>query len=64
MGERLFPQFRYRWFAEELRENIPKELDFTVEVENARRASHHLRNMRNMVIPYTVDEYCNVLYII
>ena len=28
MGERIFEGFKYKWFGEELRVNLPKELDF------------------------------------
>jgi aarF domain-containing kinase len=42
VGEYLFPEFRYKWFAEELREHIPKELNFKLEVENMKKATKYL----------------------
>lgn len=39
MGERLFKGFKYKWFAEEIRINLPKELDFRMEVDNLLRAT-------------------------
>jgi predicted unusual protein kinase regulating ubiquinone biosynthesis (AarF/ABC1/UbiB family) len=39
VGERLFPGFKYRWFAEEIRANLPKELNFKMEVQNQLRAT-------------------------
>jgi predicted unusual protein kinase regulating ubiquinone biosynthesis (AarF/ABC1/UbiB family) len=37
MGERMFPGFKYRWLGEEIRANLPKELDFKLEVQNILR---------------------------
>lgn len=34
IGEYLFPEFKYRWFIEELKVNVSKELDFKMEVNN------------------------------
>lgn len=33
-----FPEFEFTWLAEEMRENLPKEMDFVHEASNARRA--------------------------
>lgn len=35
VAERIFPGFKYKWLAEELRVNLPKELDFQLEIKNA-----------------------------
>jgi len=34
LAEWMFPQFEYRWLAEELAKNLPKELNFTLEASN------------------------------
>ncbi|CAO1617190.1 unnamed protein product [Sympodiomycopsis kandeliae] len=34
-----FPQFEFTWLAEEMNANMPLEMDFTHEAENARRAT-------------------------
>ncbi|KAG8891763.1 hypothetical protein FRB99_003381, partial [Tulasnella sp. 403] len=43
--ERLFPEFEFRWFGEEMKQNLPLEMDFRHEAHNAARAesdfSHH-----------------------
>jgi predicted unusual protein kinase regulating ubiquinone biosynthesis (AarF/ABC1/UbiB family) len=36
IAERIFVGFKYKWLAEELRVNLPKELDFKGEVRNAK----------------------------
>ncbi|KAG9316562.1 Rad9-domain-containing protein [Chiua virens] len=33
-----FPEFEFTWLSEEMRENLPKEMDFVHEASNARRA--------------------------
>ena len=51
VGGRLFPDFKYKWFAEELRDHIPKELNFENELYNLKRASYELRKIDNFSIP-------------
>lgn len=33
----VFPSFEFSWLADQMKENLPKELDFKVEAENAAR---------------------------
>lgn len=35
--KRVFPDFEFTWLGEEMRENLPKELDFVNEAANAAR---------------------------
>ncbi|KAI8391313.1 ABC1 family-domain-containing protein [Radiomyces spectabilis] len=35
--KRAFPDFGFDWFADEMRESLPKELDFVHEAQNARQ---------------------------
>ncbi|KAI9487186.1 MAG: ABC1 family-domain-containing protein [Benjaminiella poitrasii] len=54
--KRVFPNFGFDWFAEEMRESIPKELDFVHETQNARRveanfAEERSRHNTPLVIP-------------
>ncbi len=37
MIKRLFPEFEFTWLGEEMRENLPKELDFAHEAANTAR---------------------------
>jgi aarF domain-containing kinase len=37
--ERIFPEFEFNWLAEEMKQNLPLELDFRHEAENAARAT-------------------------
>ncbi|CAO1613685.1 unnamed protein product [Parajaminaea phylloscopi] len=36
--KKVFPQFEFTWLAEEMNANMPLEMDFTHEAQNARRA--------------------------
>lgn len=35
--DKLFPKFSYKWLADEVERNLPKELDFLHEASNSRR---------------------------
>ncbi|CEP08411.1 hypothetical protein [Parasitella parasitica] len=57
--KRVFPNFGFDWFAEEMRESIPKELDFVHETQNARRVQANFaedsnRDSTSLVIPRVV----------
>lgn len=41
--KRLFPQFAFEWLADEMRSNLPKELDFVAEAHNAERTARNIR---------------------
>jgi predicted unusual protein kinase regulating ubiquinone biosynthesis (AarF/ABC1/UbiB family) len=50
LGELIFPNFKYRWLGEELRLNIPKELNFPLEVYNLKRCKYMLKNLENVKV--------------
>lgn len=57
--KRVFPNFGFEWFAEEMRESIPKELDFVHETQNAKRvaanfAEDRSKNKTSLVIPRVI----------
>ena len=41
-----FPEFEFTWLGEEMRENLPKEMDFVHEKVNAERAMADFENVR------------------
>ena len=41
----LFPSFNYDWLIEQIKENLPKELDFNMEANNIERTSQLLHNL-------------------
>ncbi|KAI8336398.1 ABC1 family-domain-containing protein [Choanephora cucurbitarum] len=57
--KRVFPDFGFDWFAEEMRESIPKELDFVHETQNARRVRDNFaedvdQHRTSLVIPKVI----------
>lgn len=44
--KRVFPQFEFTWLAEEMNANMPLEMDFAHEAENARRASADFKDYK------------------
>lgn len=41
----LFPDFDYRWLIAEVRDSLPKELDFLVEAQNSEKCLHNFRKL-------------------
>ena len=41
-----FPEFEFTWLGEEMRENLPKEMDFIHEKNNAVRATEDFKDVR------------------
>lgn len=35
----IFPEFDFSWLVEEMKKNLPKELNFTMEAQNAERVA-------------------------
>jgi aarF domain-containing kinase len=57
-----FPEFEFHWLGEEIRENLPKEMDFEHEALNAQRAAHDFRYMRaSLYIPEVITVTKRVL---
>ncbi|KAF9792945.1 ABC1-domain-containing protein [Thelephora terrestris] len=47
-----FPEFEFTWLGEEMRENLPKEMDFAHEARNADRAVEDFKGVRtSLYIP-------------
>ncbi|XP_067013048.1 aarF domain-containing kinase 1 isoform X1 [Anabrus simplex] len=46
-----FPDFKFDWLVEETKRNIPKELDFTQEGENAEKISQIFQDCKWLKIP-------------
>ncbi|KAL0955945.1 hypothetical protein HGRIS_002129 [Hohenbuehelia grisea] len=57
-----FPEFEFTWLAEEMRVNLPKEMDFVHEANNAARANEDFRAIRtSMYIPEVITATKRVL---
>lgn len=55
--KRVFPDFEFTWLGEEMRENLPKELDFTHEAVNTERARSNFADYKktSLYIPDVVS---------
>ncbi|KAI0063635.1 ABC1-domain-containing protein [Artomyces pyxidatus] len=60
--KRWFPEFEFTWLGEEMRENLPKEMDFVHEAHNAQRARKDFEDMRtSLYIPEVITAKKRVL---
>ncbi|KAJ3516835.1 hypothetical protein NLJ89_g875 [Agrocybe chaxingu] len=57
-----FPQFEFTWLGEEMRTNLPKEMNFVIEAANASRAEAEFRDIRaSLYIPKVIVSSKRVL---
>jgi len=60
--KKIFPEFEFTWLGEEMRENLPKELNFVHEAANAERLAADFSNVKtSLYIPevlYTSKRVC------
>lgn len=45
----IFPDFNYQWLVDEIKHNLPLELNFTHEAQNAARCRDNLNSPRSTV---------------
>ncbi|KAJ4978124.1 hypothetical protein NE237_008904 [Protea cynaroides] len=48
----FFPSFDYRWLVDEIRETLPKELDFLVEAKNSEKCLDNFRKLSPHLAEY------------
>ncbi|KAJ9160321.1 hypothetical protein P3X46_025732 [Hevea brasiliensis] len=48
----FFPSFDYRWLVAEIRESLPKELDFVVEAKNSEKCLENFHNLSPHIAHY------------
>lgn len=49
---RFFPSFDYRWLIDEVRESLPKELDFLIEAKNSVKCMDNFRRLSPHIADY------------
>ncbi|CAN0483872.1 unnamed protein product, partial [Ectocarpus sp. 12 AP-2014] len=54
--DRLFPKFSYKWLADEVERNLPRELDFLHEASNSRRCAAMFEGRSDICVPPIVSE--------
>lgn len=57
MVARIFPEFKFLWLSEEMRENLPKELDFIMEGKNSEKLDNLLGHFKFLKIPKVYWEH-------
>ncbi|KAK0410669.1 hypothetical protein QR680_005264 [Steinernema hermaphroditum] len=57
--DRLFPDFRLMWLVDEVKRNLPKELDFLNEADNADRVRRMFAHLPYLKIPKIYRKYCS-----
>lgn len=57
----IFPSFSFDWLAAQMRENLPKELDFRVEASNARHLAHLFSDDPILKVPEIYDAHKRVM---
>lgn len=53
IGSYIFPDFKFQWLVNQTKQNIPKELDFTIEAKNTetiRSMFKHLKWLKVFVL--------------
>lgn len=57
IAETIFSEFKYKWLAKEFQINLPKEINFINEANNAEKIKKLLKENKNVVIPNIFWEY-------
>jgi aarF domain-containing kinase len=57
IGQRFFPEFKYKWLPEEMAERMPLELDFTLEAKNAENCKEIFKNNPNIAVPSIYHQF-------
>uniref|UniRef100_A0A8R1XMJ3 ABC1 domain-containing protein n=1 Tax=Onchocerca volvulus TaxID=6282 RepID=A0A8R1XMJ3_ONCVO len=57
LASRLFPDFHFVWLVDEMKRNLPRELDFRVEAANAKRLKEMFSHLDYLKIPKIYEEY-------
>lgn len=56
---RVFPDWQYTWLVEEIKANLPLELDFRNELANMKRCAKHFAGDPHVVVPTEVPALCS-----
>lgn len=61
--KRIFPEFEFTWLGEEMRTNLPLELNFIHEAENTERARKNFSDVRktSLYIPEVISASKRIL---
>ncbi|MCP9260737.1 putative aarF domain-containing protein kinase 1 [Dirofilaria immitis] len=57
LASKLFPDFHFIWLVDEMKRNLPRELDFRVEAANAKKLKDMFSHIDYLKIPKIYEEY-------
>ncbi|VBB30347.1 unnamed protein product [Acanthocheilonema viteae] len=57
LASKLFPDFHFLWLVDEMKRNLPRELDFRIEAANAKKLKEMFSHLDYLKIPKIYDEY-------
>lgn len=57
VAKAIFPNFKYGWLADEFKTRLPRELDFNLEAENAKRCDTIFKGNKRVAVPKVYDKY-------
>ena len=57
IAKAIFPNFKYGWLADEFKTRLPRELDFGIEAENAKRCAEIFSGNKKVSVPKVYNEY-------
>ncbi|KAF0752099.1 putative aarF domain-containing protein kinase 1 [Aphis craccivora] len=57
IGSYIFPDFKFQWLVKQTKQNIPKELDFTIEAQNTETLRSMFKHLKWLKVPKIYDEF-------
>uniref|UniRef100_A0A023F2D9 Protein kinase domain-containing protein n=2 Tax=Triatoma infestans TaxID=30076 RepID=A0A023F2D9_TRIIF len=56
IASKIFPEFKIKWLVDESKKNIPRELDFTEEAANTKKAKDMYKHFHWLKVPDVYDD--------
>uniref|UniRef100_T1HSR5 Protein kinase domain-containing protein n=1 Tax=Rhodnius prolixus TaxID=13249 RepID=T1HSR5_RHOPR len=56
IASKIFPEFKIKWLVDESKKNIPRELDFTEEAANTKKAKDMFKHFHWLKVPDVYDD--------
>lgn len=60
IGKKLFEDFDYDFMITDMKKNVPQELDFRIEANNAMKTAEYFKNDIRIKVPSIYQDFSNV----
>lgn len=60
IGKKMFKDFDYDWLINDMKHNVPEELDFRIEARNAIKTKELFKDDHHVKVPYIYNELSTV----